>query len=307
MAAKDGFFKKKEPGDPSIMAEGIALQRMAESGLPEDIRIFSDPYAVRFIDPAKLAWAKEHPAEVQAIVEALDQQMPGWNCSIRARVRYFDDVAGKAPFEGFTQLVIFGAGYDTRAYRINSLKENIRIFEIDRPETLEKKTAVLADIFGHLPGHVAFVPYEIDEGNTWADLESAGYSPEQKTLFVLEGLVMYLPRPAVKELLSEIARHAGAGSAVLFDFIPQSMADGSSDAEGGRMIRDFTISIGEPIQSGFAPGEVTSFLVACGYYGVQVIPPSAYGAMYYTGKNAGRRVSGLLSFVYATVAGRDKS
>ncbi len=106
---------------------------------------------------------------------------------------YFDDVAGKAHGEGFTQMVVFGAGYDTRAYRINSLKENIRIFEINRPETSGKKTAVLVDIFGHLPGHVAFVPYEIDEGNTWVDLESAGYSPEQKTLFVLEGLVMYLP------------------------------------------------------------------------------------------------------------------
>lgn len=285
------------------MAEGIALQRMAESNQPEDIRIFYDPYAVRFVDPAKLAWAEENPAAVKAMIEALDQQMPGWNNSIRARVRYFDDVAGNAPFEGFAQMVIFGAGYDTRAYRIGTLKEHVRIFEVDRPETQKKKTAVLEAIFGYLPDHVAFVPYEIDEGNTWADLESAGYSPEQKSLFLLEGLVMYLPRPAVDAFLSEIVRHAGAGSAVLFDFIPQSMADGSSNAEGGRIIRDFTLSIGEPIRSGFAPGEVVQLLAGCGYSGMQVIPSSAYAAMYYTGKNAGRKVSGLLSFVYAIVPG----
>jgi methyltransferase (TIGR00027 family) len=303
MTTDYGIFKKIAPGDPSVMAEGIALQRMAESRLPEDIRIFFDPYAVRFINPAKLVWAKEHPGEVQAMVEALDQQTPGWNNSIRARVRYFDDVAGNAPGEGFTQLVIFGAGYDTRAYRISTLREHVRVFEVDRPETQVKKIAIVEAIFGQLPGHVSFIPYVIDEGNTWADLQSAGFSPEKKTLFLLEGLVMYLSRPAVESLFLDIARHAGAGSAVLFDFLPQSIADGSSDAEGGRMIRDFTISIGEPIRSGFTEGEVVPFLTDCGYSGVQVVLPSTYAAMYYSGKNAGRKVSGLLSFAYAIVAG----
>ena len=50
---------------PSRMAEGIALQRFAESRLPEDERIFCDPYAIHFIDPVMLTWAKEHPAEAQ--------------------------------------------------------------------------------------------------------------------------------------------------------------------------------------------------------------------------------------------------
>ncbi len=306
MRIHDGFFKKKAPGDPSFMAEGIALQRMAESMLPEDVRIFFDPYAVRFIDPAKLAWAKEHPAEVRAMVETLDRQTPGWNNSIRARVRYFDDVAGDAPGKGFTQMVIFGAGYDTRAYRIDTIREHVRVFEIDRPDTQKRKTAVLEAIFGHLPEHVSFIPYEIDEGKTWADLESAGYSPEKKTIFILEGLVMYLPMPAVAGLLSEIAGHAAAGSAVLFDFLPQSTADGSSDAEGGRAIRDFTIAIGEPIRSGFTAGEVMPFLAGLGFENVEVISSPAYAKMYFTGKNAGRKVSGLLSFAYATVAGGDR-
>lgn len=240
------------------------------------------------------------------MVEALDKQTPGWNNSIRARVRYFDDVVGNAPGKGFTQVVIFGAGYDTRAYRIGSLREHVQVFEVDRPETQEKKISVLKAIFGHLPGHVSYIPYKIDEGNTWADLGSAGFSPEKKTLFILEGLVMYLPRPAVEGLLSEIARHAGAGSTVLFDFIPQSIADGSSDAEGGRAIRDFTISIGEPILSGFAAGDVVPFLAGLGFGNIQVISSPSYAKMYYTGKNAGRKVSGLLSFAYATVAGGDR-
>jgi methyltransferase (TIGR00027 family) len=288
------------------MAEGIALQRLAESMLPEDVRIFCDPYAVRFIDPAKLAWAKEHPAEVQAAVEAIEQQMPGWSNSIRARVRYFDDVVRNASSEGFTQLVILGAGYDTRAYRIDTLKGHTRVFEIDRPATQERKTGIVTRVFGQLPDHVSFIPHEIEMGLWWPVLEAAGFLPGEKTLFLLEGLVMYVPRPAVRDLLAGIAGHAAAGSTVLFDFVPQSMADGSSDAEGGRNIRDWTIKIGEPILSGFTDGEIVPFLAGLGFSNVQVISSRAFAKMYYTGKNADRKVSGLMSLAYATVSGVSK-
>lgn len=290
-------------GGASRIAEGITLQRLAESMLPEDVRIFCDPYAVHFIDPAKLAWARAHPAETRAMVEEVERKMPGWSNTIRARVRYFDDVAGNAAGGDFSQLVILGAGYDTRAYRIGTLKGHFRVFEIDRPETIARKTGILKTIFGNLPDHVAFVPHEIGQGSLWTALEAAGFIPAEKTLFLLEGLVMYLPRIAVEDLLSGIAEHAGAGSAVLFDFVPQSLADESSDAEGGQNIRESTIQLGEPILSGFAGGEVVPFLTGIGYSGVQVIPSRAFTKMYFTGKNAGRNVSGLLSLAYATIPG----
>lgn len=290
-------------GGPSMMAEGIALQRFAETILPEDIRIFSDPYAIRFLDPVKVAWAKEHPAETQALAAEVERKMPGWGNAIRGRIRYFDDVVRNASSEGFTQLIILGAGYDTRAYRIDTLKGHTRVFEIDRPATQERKTGIVTRIFGQLPDHVSFIPHDIGQGPWWLALETAGYSPAKKTLFLLEGLVMYLPRPAVRDLLAGIAGHAAAGSTVLFDFVPQSMADGSSDAEGSRNIRDWTITIGEPILSGFDEGEVVPFLTGLGYSGVQVIPSGAFAKMYYTGKNADRKVSGLMSLAYATVSG----
>ncbi|MDD1691092.1 MAG: class I SAM-dependent methyltransferase [Methanoregula sp.] len=292
---------KSRPDGPSTMAEGIALQRFAESMLPEDIRIFSDPYAIRFLDPVKIAWAKEHPAETQALAAEVERKMPGWSNAIRGRIRYFDDVVQNAPGEEFSQLVILGAGYDTRAYRISTLKGNIRIFEIDRPATQDRKTGIVKKIFGQLPDFVSFIPYEIGQGPWWPALEEAGFSPAKKTLFLLEGLMMYLSRKDVEELVTGIAEHAGAGSAVLFDFVPQSLADGSSDAEGGQEIRKWTIQIGEPIQSGFDEEEVVPFLTSLGYSGVQVIPSRAFAKMYYTGKNANRKVSGLMSLACATI------
>ncbi|MDO9326582.1 MAG: class I SAM-dependent methyltransferase [Methanoregula sp.] len=292
---------KPGTGGPSRMAEGIALHRFAESMLPEDIRLFSDPYAIRFLDPVKVAWAKDHPAETKAMGDEIERKMPGWSNAIRGRIRYFDDVVGNAVGEGFSQLVILGAGYDTRAYRIGTLKGQLRVFEIDRPETVERKTRILTEIFGTLPDHVVFVPLDIGQGPSWSALEAAGFSPAKKTLFLLEGLVMYLPRTAVDNLLDVIAQQAGAGSAILFDFLPQALADGSSDAEGGQAIRDWTIMIGEPIQSGFAEGEVVPYLTGHGFSGVQVISSRAFAKMYFTGKKVDRNVSGQMSIAYARV------
>jgi methyltransferase (TIGR00027 family) len=300
----DGTYDSK---GPSKMAEGIAVHRCAESLLPEDVRLFSDPYAIRFLDPAMVAWARDHPAEVQAKADEVERTMPGGSNAIRGRIRYFDDIVQDAAARGFTQLVILGAGYDTRAYRIGTLKGSVRVFEIDRPETLARKIGIVRNIFGTLPDHVAFIPHVIGQGPWWPALEAAGFFPMQKTLFLLEGLVMYLPRNEVEGLLAGIALKAGANSAVLFDFISQAMADGSSDEKGDRAIRDGTIRIGEPLRSGFADGEVVPFLTGLGYSGVQVISSRAFAQMYFTGKKADRKVSGWLSLAYAVVGDRVRS
>ena len=205
---------------PSKMAEAIALQRFRESMLPEDVRIFSDPYAVHFIDPVKFAWAKDHPGEIQALLEDFENKMPGWYNAIRGRIRYFDDMVENAGGEGFSQLVILGAGYDTRAYRIGTLNGTTMVFEIDRPATQERKIGIIKKIFGQLPDHVSFIPHDIGKGPWWPVLEAAGYSPAQKTLFLLEGLVMYLPGRDVGELLAGIAEHAAVGQYDTLRFRP---------------------------------------------------------------------------------------
>ncbi len=283
------------------MAEVIALQRYAESMLPEDTRIFFDPLAVHFIDPRKLAWARDHPAETRAMLEELERTTPGWANSIRARVRYFDDVTERAARDGVRQMVVLGAGYDTRAYRIDAVKDAVRVFEVDRPPIVERKTDIIARVLGAVPDHVAAVPLDLERGDLWENLARAGFSAELSTLYVLEGLVMYLSRGAVEALLSGIARNSGDGSSVLFDCVPQFLADGSSEQEGARSILDATVKAGEPILSGFAGGEVEPFLARLGFSGVTVVPSSEYGRMYYHGKNAGRSVSSLLTFVRAEV------
>ena len=61
------------------MAEAIAVHRCQESMLPEDLRLFSDPYAIRFIDPAMITWARDHPDEARAMAEESERKIPGGN------------------------------------------------------------------------------------------------------------------------------------------------------------------------------------------------------------------------------------
>ena len=283
----------------SQMAEVIAILRMAEMRRPEDERLFSDPLAVHFVDPARLAWMQNRPEEARAFKEAQERSAPGWSNAIRVRIRFFDDVVGRAAADGVGQIVILGAGYDTRAYRIDAITDRIRVVEVDHPGTIEKME-ILARVLGTVPDHVTFVRLDLASDNLWAELDAAGYARSISTLFVLEGLAMYLPRASVENLLSGIARNA-AGSSVVLDCVPRFLADGTSDREGAKTIRDSTIAIGEPILSGFAEGEVERVLAGLGFSGVTAVPASEYRDRYFGGTSATRPVSSLLTFVRAEI------
>ncbi|WP_440950578.1 SAM-dependent methyltransferase [Methanosphaerula subterraneus] len=285
---------------PSKMAEGMAMQRSAESMLPESERICYDPYAIRFINPEILKFAAAHPAEAQAKLEEMERQFPGLDNSIRARVRYFDEVIEKMCSDRLEQLVILGAGYDTRAYRLAGLK-NARVFEVDHPDTQFFKMEKIREVFGGLPNHVVYVPIDFEFEDLGDKLRANDYSPDQKTLFVLEGLIMYLPQKAVDETFEFIVHNAGMGSAILFDYYPASVVDGSSGSEIAKNIRNFTQMVGEPLQFGIPDGEIVRTLTEYGFSEVRNVTSEEYRNLFFHGKNAGRQVCDLLAFVSAEV------
>ena len=288
---------------PGSMAEGIALQRYAETMLPEGIRILSDPLAIRFINPAILQFARDRPAEAKALAEKIEKAMPGWSNAIRLRIRHFDEAAAHAEEEGFTQIVSFGAGYDTRPFRIKTLQQGFRIFEVDRALTLERKQRILSEVFGNLPDQITYLPLDMVDRDPWPALVGAGWSKKEKTLFFLEGLVMYLPLATVRGVFAAIFRNSGKGSSVLFDFVPQFVADGSTEREGSGNIRAWTIKSGEPILSGFPEEGTAEFLSGLGYTNICILPSRELADRYFTGQNSGRTVSGLLSIAHADIPG----
>ncbi|HEX3014498.1 MAG TPA: class I SAM-dependent methyltransferase [Methanobacterium sp.] len=170
--------------NPSKMAEGIAMQRFGESSKPENGRICYDPYAVHFISPEIIEFGMKHPEEAKTLIENTEKLFPGLSSSIMARVRYFDDFVKKSIEKGIEQLVILGAGYDTRAYRIEELKV-IKVFEVDHPNTQSFKIQKIEEIFGSVPDNVVYVPVDFEEETFGQKLFDKGYNPSKKTLFIM--------------------------------------------------------------------------------------------------------------------------
>lgn len=284
--------------NPSKMAEGIAMQRFGESNKPEDERICYDPYAIHFIRPEIIEFGMKHPEEAKAKIEQTENLFPGLSSSIVARVRYFDDFVEKSIEEGLEQLIILGAGYDTRAYRIEGLKD-IKVFEVDHPNTQSFKIEKIKEIFGYTLDNVVYVPVDFETETLSQKLFDNGYSSLKKTLFIMEGLVMYIPPKSVAETLSFIVENSGKGSAVLFDYYPESVVDGTCKLEIGANIRNHLIQLGEPLQFGIKEDEIEDFLKQFGFSNIKNVTSEDYKKAYFHGKNENRDVCDLLYFANA--------
>jgi len=286
--------------NPSKTAETIAVVRMSESRKTEDERICHDQYAVHFVSQAVLDFAAHNPEKYKAFVAQNESLVPGASNSIVARVRFFDDIVKSSINEGLEQLVILGAGYDTRAYRIEGL-DNVKVFEVDYPATQSIKIEKITEIFGSLPDHVTYVPMDLELDKFGRQLLESGYNKSLKTLFIMEGLLMYLSPEIVDEILSFIVHNSGKGSAIIFDYIPLSVVGGTCKLETGQNWRNGVMAVGEPFLFGIKDGEIQSFLVQRGFKNIKNMASEDYKKAYFHGKNKNREVNSLSSFAYAVV------
>ena len=200
---------------------------------------------------------------------------------------------------GMPQVVIVGAGFDSRAYRIEGIR-NARVFEADQEETQAIKKNFVTQIFGSLPSHVVYLPFDLRDGSFIGTLKGAGFDCSKKALFVMEGLLYYLPPPLVHTLLAEIVKMAAPGSSILFDYFPLSMVDGTHLSPIAQNIRCHVASVGEPFLFGIPDGEVKEFLGGFRYMNILDVTDREYLRGLFPPKPA-KETTGLLRFCHAEV------
>jgi methyltransferase (TIGR00027 family) len=287
---------------PSQTAEYAAAGRAIESIKPEDERICYDPYAIHFIGKEFLRYFEllsRNPESAKAIMGQFERLYPGVYNSTVARVRYFDDFVRTSAENGLEQLVILGSGYDTRAYRIEKLIENVKVYEVDHPDTQSVKMEKIKEIFGSLPDHVAYVPVDFGTEYLGQRLIEQGYNRSQKTLFIMEGLTLYIPPKAVDDILSFIVKNSAKGSAVIFDYFPESLVNGTCALEVGKNLRNFVEQYKESFQFGIKEGTVETFLAQRGFSQIKNVTSEDFKRAYFHGKNENMEVCSLLSVVHA--------
>lgn len=134
---------------------------------------------------------------------------------ISARTVHFDHLINKS-VDKTEQFVIMGAGYDTRAYGFIPNKK-IKFFELDQLNTQRLKMDSLKKA-GMDSSQVTFVNVDFSTEKWYEKLEHAGYDPHKKSIFLWEGVTLYLSETNVRKTISEIQTHAARGSVLIADF-----------------------------------------------------------------------------------------
>ena len=170
-------------GHASRTAEHNALFRALESGLPESRRLFTDPFARSFLSRpySLLTWAARVPGLRELIPRLIDHRWPGVRSSVVARTRLIDEVIADSLGAHIEQLVILGAGFDSRAYRLPGLRD-VTVFEVDHPDTQAAKRRTLQRVLSTLPTHVRFVGIDFKPIGAATVCEAFGArAPERST------------------------------------------------------------------------------------------------------------------------------
>ena len=276
-----------------MTASGIAVARAVESEKAEGVRICYDSYAVKFLNP----WFYRF---MRLFIDTGYAERTGTGVQgfLVARCRYMDDLTQQILNEGLQQLVLLGAGYDSRAYRFEQLRLGVKVFEVDHPATQKVKMKKVKAALGVIPGYVSFVGIDFNRERLEERLPEFGYDEQLKTLFIWEGVTMYLTSESVDGTLSFIKHHAGTGSRVVFDYIYSALLDGSvRHGEVSRMSRAKMFS-GEGLTFSIAEGKGRDFLDQRGFINVIDVTGKELHERYFMGANVKRKVAwgyGILS------------
>jgi len=280
----------------SLTAAGIAIVRGVESEKPEGERICYDPYARRFVP----GWLYSTMAFLIRSGYAA-RRGPGVGEFLVARERYIDDVLQGFLDNGLQQLVILGAGYDSRAYRFDRLIGQVKVFEVDHPATQTDKLAKVRAVFGTIPEHVTYVPVDFDTQTLEERLPESGYDPNLKTLFIWQGVTMYLTARAVDDTLRFSVQRSTPGSAIVFDYIYRLVLDEVQKHGEISNMRRYRFMTGEGLTFGIEEGAVEAFLKKRGFHQVRDMDANGLKQAYFTGRNAGRKIASGYGIVVAVI------
>ena len=204
----------------------------------------------------------------ERIAAGFDVHWPAMEIWLALRVAYLDRLVALATDRlGARQVVILGAGYDTRAARLP--KAGVRYFEVDHPDTQAAKRERLAALPGYPIDAAIYAPCDFEREDPVERLRAAGLDAREPTLVLWEGVVPYLNEAAVRATATTLARGLDPRSLIAFDFVGKNMVTGANLSTDDRGSRDYLGGLAEPVR--FGSEHITPLLAACGYRWVRTV------------------------------------
>ena len=250
-------------------AQGVAKQRLIETIASPDKRVINDPYADSFVIGSGFMKLMGH--KLNAWLS--EKLAPGFHEHLIARTKFIDELIVKSAINGIQQYVILGAGYDSRAHRLD-LPSSLKIFEVDQPEVSDNKLAKLPK---ELPNseNVTYVNIDFSYQSLTEQLIGAGFDQEKSTIFTLEGVSQYITKEAVSSTIKELASLTRDTNSIFFMSYVDELLDTNPEACFGEgypnpakkasLIKGLSAKVGEPWISFYSYAEIEDLLSQNGY------------------------------------------
>jgi methyltransferase (TIGR00027 family) len=264
---------------------------------PPDRRIVTDPIAVSFLPPAfamtvrACRWRFLHGR----MVAATEAKAKGIWGGILCRKRYADEQVAAAIAAGVDQVVVLGAGLDTRGYRLG---EAARVFEVDLPANIDTKRDRVRATLGAVPEHVCLVPVDFQSDDVAESLAANGFDLDRPAMFVWEAVTQYLTDDAVRNTLAWLAK-AAAGSRLIFTYVRRDFLDGTDGYQADGAYRDF-VQRQKVWHFGLLPDQVAPLLAEYGWTEQEQVGAAEYRHRYVEPTGRELPVSEIERFVAAT-------
>ena len=190
----------------------------------------------------------------------LDAVWPGARTSAIARTRFIDDRLRRALQDGYSQVVILGAGFDSRACRLAELA-SLNVVEVDHPATSREKRRA----FGNgLPPNVQFLEIDFNTEGLQDAMKRVVFDPLAPTVVIWEGVTNYLTEGAVNSTFQSL-KAIWARCLVLFTYIDKVVLEGGTSFDGTSSVRGRLKKVGEQWTFGFDPAALPDYLRSHGF------------------------------------------
>jgi methyltransferase (TIGR00027 family) len=252
-------------GRPSLTASIVALGRALYEEAPEGFAPTRDGHADELLPMGMRALAKL-ARPLWSVSPALARQAFravtfGLSEHVALRTRAIDECIERAIREGVRQMVTLGAGLDTRAWRMEPLA-SVRVFEVDHPATQQFKTRRV-DRARSLAKELRFVTVDFNRDSLDERLSEAGHDRGEPTIWVLEGVSVYLKRAALEATIEALSARSEEGSALAFTYVPKAVLTRWS--KGQRSIEAVASAIGERFEGLIEKDEARALIEARGW------------------------------------------
>jgi len=262
----------------------MAFFRALESKRPTSDRLFSDPFAIHFLDRRlkRVVKASNLPLFKTYLKKIIQKKIPGGFSSGIARTRYIDDLLSFTIRNGVRQVIILGAGFDTRASRLEFLK-SVPVIEIDHPNTSNYKIDVYKTQIGILPQNVTYCQIDFNK-ESLEDLDMKNlFNFDTPTTIIWEGVTNYLTVNAVDNSFAFISKFP-SGSFVVFTYVHKQVLDNPGLFIGAEKLLKDLEGIEERWTFGFLPDELPGYLSNFGLVLVEDLDATEYRQKYLPGR-----------------------